>query len=84
MDAEYNDVVPWQYKELVTVFGGTDGNSKKYQVKTKAEAEALLKDPDFNERKGLRFVEVYMPKDDAPMSLKLTTEASAKNNAKTE
>lgn len=30
----------------------------------------------------VQFVELYMPKEDAPMALKLTAEASAKTNAK--
>lgn len=82
MDAAYNDVPQWDYKELVTVFsGGKDGDSRKYTIKTKEEADKLLSDKDFNERKGMRFVEVYMPKKDAPRSLMLTAEASAKVNA---
>ncbi|KAI0156333.1 pyruvate decarboxylase [Pestalotiopsis sp. NC0098] len=89
MEAEYNDVVQWDYKELVTVFSGgpekqAKNNSKKYTVKTKDEVEKLFADKDFNERKGLRFVEIYMPKEDAPRSLQTTAEASAKNNAKSE
>lgn len=89
MEAEYNDVVQWDYKELVTVFSGgpekqAKNGTKKYTVKTKDEVEKLFADKDFNERKGLRFVEIYMPKEDAPRSLKTTAEASAKNNAKSE
>ncbi|KAI5919729.1 pyruvate decarboxylase [Camillea tinctor] len=84
MDAEYNDIVEWKYKDLPTVFGGTDETVKKYVVKTKAELEALLADADFNNRKGLRFVELYMPREDAPTSLQLTAQASARNNAKLE
>ncbi|KAI1848357.1 hypothetical protein JX265_008863 [Neoarthrinium moseri] len=87
MDAEYNDVVTWDYKALADVFSGGDAGrtgSKKYVVKTKADVEKLFADRDFNERKGLRFVEIYMPKEDAPRSLMMTAEASARNNAKTE
>ncbi|KAK6069440.1 pyruvate decarboxylase [Seiridium cupressi] len=89
MEAEYNDVVQWDYKELVTVFSGgaeqqAKKGAKKYAVKTKDEIEKLFADKDFNERKGLRFVELYMPKDDAPKSLMATADASARNNAKTE
>ena len=82
MDAEYNDVPLWQYKELVTVFGGTDATARKYSVKTRNELDKLMKDAEFNDFKGLRLVEVYMPMKDAPSSLMLTAEASAKNNAK--
>ncbi|KAH6653746.1 thiamine diphosphate-binding protein [Truncatella angustata] len=89
MEAEYNDIVQWDYKQLVTVFSGgaeqeKKSGAKKYVVKTKDDVEKLFADQDFNERKGLRFVELYMPKDDAPRSLKTTAEASARNNAKTE
>ncbi|ETS85515.1 Pyruvate decarboxylase [Pestalotiopsis fici W106-1] len=89
MEAEYNDVVQWDYKELVTVFSGgpekqAKNGTKKYTVKTKDEVEKLFADKDFNERKGLRFVEIYMPKEDAPRSLQTTAEASARNNAKSE
>ena len=86
MDAEYNDVATWKYKDLVAAFGGVKGSgSHTYAVKTPAELSQLLDDPDFNAaRPGLRFVEVYMPRDDAPAALKLTAAASARNNAKTE
>lgn len=89
MDAEYNDVQKWDYKELVTVFcGGPEAQerygAKKYQIFNRGELEGLFADEDFATRKGLRFVEVYMPRDDAPTGLKMTAEASARNNAKTE
>lgn len=83
MEAEYNDIVMWDYKELVTVFCGKEEFARKYSIKTRDELEKLLTDEDFNNFKGLRFVEVYMPKEDAPRSLMMTAEASAKNNAKT-
>ncbi|RYP30067.1 hypothetical protein DL767_006418 [Monosporascus sp. MG133] len=85
MDAEYNDVAEWRYRDLVPAFGGTEaGGARTYAVRTKDELSRLLDDGDFNERPGLRFVEVYMPRDDAPAALKLTAEASARNNAKME
>ncbi|KAI1463538.1 pyruvate decarboxylase [Daldinia caldariorum] len=84
MDAEYNDVVEWRYKDLPAVFGASADAARSYAVKTRGELERLLADADFNERKGLRFVELYMPREDAPKSLMLTAEASAKRNAMTE
>ncbi|RYP27160.1 hypothetical protein DL768_011312 [Monosporascus sp. mg162] len=85
MDAEYNDVAEWRYRDLVPAFGGTEaGGARTYAVRTKDELSRLLDDRDFNDRPGLRFVEVYMPRDDAPAALKLTAEASARNNAKME
>ncbi|GKT82817.1 LOW QUALITY PROTEIN: pyruvate decarboxylase [Colletotrichum tofieldiae] len=65
MEAEYNDVVQWEYKELATVFGGTDKTAKKFVVKTKDELEKLLTDKDFNNPTALQFVELYLPKEDA-------------------
>ncbi|KAI1763706.1 pyruvate decarboxylase [Hypoxylon sp. FL1150] len=84
MDAEYNDVVNWRYRDLPAAFGGTEETAKSYAVHNRGELEALLADQDFNDRKGLRFVELYMPREDAPKSLILTAEAGAKRNAMTE
>lgn len=92
MDAEYNDVVAWKYKDLVDVFTPLASSSssssssaappRTYQIRTVPELEKLLtQDEDFASGKGLRFVELYMPREDAPASLKLTAEASAKRNA---
>jgi TPP-dependent 2-oxoacid decarboxylase len=49
MDAEYNDVQEWKYKDLVPVFGGTEKNSRTYQVRTREEIEKLLDDKAFAE-----------------------------------
>lgn len=81
MDAAYNDVQNWRYQDLVPAFGAQPGRFKTYQVKTKDEVEALFADDDFGSASGLRFVELYMPKEDAPGALKMTAEASAKRNA---
>ena len=82
MDAAYNDIGQWKFKELVDVFGADPKKSKTYQVKTKQEAEELFQNKDFSAAPYLQFVELYMPKEDAPKALKLTAEASAANNAK--
>ena len=68
MEAEYNDVATWRYRDVVTAFGGAEGSGcRTYAVQTPAELSALLDDPDFNiPRPGLRFVEVYMPLPRAP------------------
>ncbi|KAL7803804.1 pyruvate decarboxylase [Trichoderma aethiopicum] len=83
MDASYNDIVQWDFKALVDVFGGSK-TCKKFVVKTKESLEQLLTDPTFNAAECLQFVELYMPKEDAPRALVMTAEASAKNNAKLE
>lgn len=84
MDADYNDVQTWRYKDTVSTFGAKEGQARTYQVKTKDEIEALFHDKDFMAADKLQFVEVYMPRDDAPRALVLTAAASAKNNAKVE
>lgn len=47
MDASYNNIQQWKYKDLVNVFGADPKKSKTFQVKTKQEAEDLFKDKDF-------------------------------------
>ncbi|KAF2087183.1 pyruvate decarboxylase [Saccharata proteae CBS 121410] len=81
MDAAYNDVQEWKYKDLVAAFGAPEGSAKTYQVRTKEEVGKLFADKGFSDWDGLRFVELYMPKDDAPIALKMTAEAAARRNA---
>lgn len=83
MDATYNDINPWNYKGLVDVFGGGD-KAKKFVVKTKDEVNSLFTNADFNAAKVLQFVELHMPKKDAPRALVKTAAASAKVNARKE
>lgn len=83
-EAGYNDIVAWRWVDIPTVFGASDTQVRKCQVKTKDGLEKLLKDKDFNASKGLQVVELYMQKHDAPRALVLTAEASAKLNAKEE
>ncbi|KAJ4170876.1 hypothetical protein NW754_007020 [Fusarium falciforme] len=81
MNAEYNDINEWKYKELVRVFGG-EKTCKTFTIKTKDELNDLLVDEEFKAADCLQFVELYMPREDAPRALIMTAEASAKNNAK--
>lgn len=69
MDAEYNDVVRWKYKDLMTVLGGDDQTTRKFQVHSKRELNDLLKDEQFNNSSGVQFVELCMDKKDAPRAL---------------
>ncbi len=84
MEAEYNDVTRWRYTDVPTALGGTDKQVRKFVIKTRTELEKLLTDREFNDASGLQFVELWMPKDDAPRALKITAEIAAKNNAKIE
>lgn len=80
MDAEYNDINGWDYTTLVDVMGGSK-TCAKHIVRTKSELDKLLTDSTFNSADRLQFVEVIMPKEDAPSALVTTAEASAKTNA---
>ncbi|KAJ9604065.1 hypothetical protein H2200_011588 [Cladophialophora chaetospira] len=82
MEAGYNDIQNWKYKDLLPAFGAKEGNYKTYQVQTKSEVEALLQDENFSKAPYLQLVELYMPWDDSPTGLCVTAEASARNNAK--
>lgn len=82
MDAEYNDIQEWDYKNLLKVFNAPEDKSKSHVVKTKGELNALFQDETFSSAPYIQLVELHMPKEDAPLALKLTAEASAKNNAK--
>ena len=80
MEAEYNDVQEFVYKALPSAFGAKEGQAKSYVVKTKKDFKDLLADSEFSDAKSkvLRLVEVYMPWDDAPELLKITSAAAAK------
>ena len=83
MEAEYNDIVNWKYKDLIDVFGGKD-RAKTFQARTKDELDKLLSDKSFNAAECLQFVEIYMEKEDAPASLIKVAEQTAKLNARQE
>jgi pyruvate decarboxylase len=82
MDAAYNDIQEWKYKDLVPAFGAKPDKYTTFRVSTREELEALFHDEKFASAPHLQFVELYMPKKDAPAALKITAEASAKTNAK--
>ncbi|EMR82182.1 hypothetical protein ACHAPC_008654 [Botrytis cinerea] len=82
MEEEYNDIATWNNKDLVPAFGAKEGKYKLHQIKTKDQVNELFTNKEFNSADCLQFVELYIPKEDAPRALVLTAEASAKNNAK--
>lgn len=82
-DEEYNDIAEWRYKDLPAAFGAIEGKDvKTFVCKTREELEGLLTDTEFQEANMLQFVELHMPRMDAPGPLKLLTAASARTNAK--
>src|ERR1700709_1960572 len=66
MEASYNDIQNWRYKDLVPTFGAKEGNYKTYQVRTKDDVDALLQDERFASAPYLQLVELHMPWDDSP------------------
>lgn len=82
MEEEYNDIATWNNKDLVPAFGAKKGKYQLHQIKTKDQVNELFTNKEFNAADCLQFVELYIPKDDAPRALVLTAEASARNNAK--
>ncbi|MCJ1312150.1 Pyruvate decarboxylase 1 [Agyrium rufum] len=82
MDAVYNDIQEWRYKDFLAIFGASPEKSQTFQVQTKQEAHDLLNDPTFASAPYIQLVELYMPREDAPKALQLTADASARNNAK--
>jgi len=79
MDAPYNDIQPWRYKELLSAFGADPKQSKTFSVKTKDELEALFQNKEFSSAPYIQLVELYMPKKDAPRVLKLAAASAGKN-----
>jgi len=70
MDADYNNVQPWNHIDIPHLFGADPAKTKTYQVKTRQQLTHLLADKKFAEGHGLQLVEIYMPKKDAPWALK--------------
>lgn len=48
MDAAYNDVQEWKYKDVLSTFGADSAKYQTYHVETQQEAESLFQSPTFN------------------------------------
>lgn len=81
MEADYNDIPDWRYTDVPLAFGGSHKMVKTYSVNIKAELEAQLVDEIFQTGKGVHFVEMRMPKEDAPITLKILCTSAARSNA---
>lgn len=68
----YNDVAPWRYL-LAPVFFGVDEEGQyvahTYSVATWAELKNVLDNDELKRGKSLHIVEVFMGKEDAPLTL---------------
>lgn len=81
-NAKYNDIQTWRYKDVVPTFGGEEGRYILRQVRTKEDLNTLFADHQFGDAQCLRFVELYMPRDDLPFGLKVTAGMVEENNKK--
>lgn len=81
MEAPYNDIPTWKYSHVPGTFGATSNSARSWIVDTREALESLWKDKDFAGR-GMKFVEMKMPKEDAPVTLKMVCDSAAKTNAK--
>ncbi|KAK7739815.1 hypothetical protein SLS62_011204 [Diatrype stigma] len=62
---EYNDVTSWRYLQAPSFFGARE-DTYTAQVRTYGDLEKVLSDPSLNTRKGLKMIEVFMDREDAP------------------
>lgn len=88
MKAGYNDVQPWRYLEAANYFGAPRDDAE-YPVTTRrvenwGQLLDLMKDEEFADRKGFKMVEVIMEREDAPESLKILVQGTAKRNSASE
>jgi pyruvate decarboxylase len=65
----YNDISTWRYLEAPKLFGAPEGKRNTATIRTWADLEALGQDKNFTDGEGLRMVEVFMERDDAPIGL---------------
>lgn len=84
MDADYNDVQPWNYLESASYFGAPK-DDPSYPVFAKrankwGELFEIIEDPQLKAGKGFCMVEVMMRKDDAVASLKELVELAKQQN----
>ena len=58
MDAVYNDIQPWNNKDLLSVFGADPQKSKTFQVKTIKALHDLFDDEEFS---AANYIQVCRP-----------------------
>lgn len=82
MEAKYNDIQEWNHCNLPFDFGATEDTCSTYKVHTRQDWHDLVGERRFMESSKLRIVELHMPWDDAPVSLKELAASAAARNAK--
>ncbi|OAX84671.1 hypothetical protein ACJ72_00963 [Emergomyces africanus] len=81
MHAPYNNIQPWKFNEIAAVFGAVPETCKTFQIRTRKELQDLFNDREFCSGNVLQLVELYLPGDDAPTSMKMLAAAAARRNA---
>ncbi|WP_338151509.1 thiamine pyrophosphate-dependent enzyme [Listeria floridensis] len=76
----YNDIPMWRYSELPQAFGGSEDLVVSHRVKTETELDVVLKQINADNTR-LHWVEVIMPKMDAPEYLQKLGTLFAKQNS---
>ncbi|KAI7210258.1 pyruvate decarboxylase [Hortaea werneckii] len=74
-NASYNTLPLWDYKALASVFGPQHPTKYYGPVRTCEALDHLLADEAFNACESFQLVELILPELDAPVSVRLTTEA---------
>ncbi|KAI1607894.1 thiamine pyrophosphate enzyme [Exophiala viscosa] len=62
----YNDITPWRYLKAPEFFGAPE-NTYTNSAKTYGELKQVLEDKSLTDAKGLRMVEVFLDREDAPV-----------------
>ncbi|GJJ13273.1 hypothetical protein Clacol_007524 [Clathrus columnatus] len=76
---KYNDIENWKWTELLSTFGGIEGQTCcSYKVETKQELSTLLDSNHFAKAEVIQVVEILLDKFDAPETLKTVAELSKK------
>lgn len=62
----YNDIARWRYHLAPAFFGADEDAMRTWEIRTWADFDRVLTDKDLAHGKGLRMVEVFMDRLDAP------------------
>ncbi|PVH69456.1 pyruvate decarboxylase [Cadophora sp. DSE1049] len=73
----YNDVLNWNYWEILRVFDLESDFSRSYSVRTQVEMTKLLLGRDFSTYQGVQLVELHIPEMDVPFPLQILSDLIA-------
>lgn len=59
MEADYNDIARWKYKEVPKVLGASESDVGIHDVRTKQELEALLQHREFAEATNIQVCGIF-------------------------